>query len=270
MKTAFQEICQSGFSKLGFTKTLKEEQVKNPWQWQSAWPPSYEAMGRFRFLQTLTAARSIKFQRSLEVAGGDGFLGACLWQPDRTIVINDIRDLAHERTAWINGDKIQFLPGDLFGLTPQTVGLFDLVIACEVLEHVAYGKEMIEHLVTFLKPGGTLLLTTPNGSYFRSKLPTYSSIRDFSVFESRQFQPDADGHLYLYTKKDLEGILQAAGMKNISIHTSITPFISGHAGMRFLPKSKLLFSLYYHLDQWMAAVSDRLCTQLILTAQKPT
>ncbi len=66
----------------------------------------------------------------------------------------------------------------------------------EIIEHVAHPLELLGHLKNFLEPGGRLMLTTPNGSYFRNKLPTYSEVQDFSELETRQFMPDVEGHLF--------------------------------------------------------------------------
>ena len=40
---------------------------------------------------------------------------------------------------------------------------------------------MLAHLRRYLRPGGTLMLTTPNGAYFRSKLPTHSQVEDYAA-----------------------------------------------------------------------------------------
>lgn len=61
--------------------------------------------------------------------------------------------------------------GDAFELDPKTTGTFDLVLACEALEHVAHGMEFVQHLSTFLNPGRTLLLTTANGSFVGPRPP---------------------------------------------------------------------------------------------------
>jgi 2-polyprenyl-3-methyl-5-hydroxy-6-metoxy-1,4-benzoquinol methylase len=48
---------------------------------------------------------------------------------------------------------------------PEDVrGLFDIVFACHVLEHVPRPSEVVQWLSKFLKPGGLLIAITPNGS----------------------------------------------------------------------------------------------------------
>jgi hypothetical protein len=48
-----------------------------------------------------------------------------------------------------------------------------------------------------LKPGGIAVMTTPNGLYFKNSLPRFSNCPDPAVFESVQFRPDSDGHIFL-------------------------------------------------------------------------
>jgi 2-polyprenyl-3-methyl-5-hydroxy-6-metoxy-1,4-benzoquinol methylase len=45
---------------------------------------------------------------------------------------------------------------------PQPADSFDFVISCETIEHVPDPQRAVSELVRILKPGGQLLLTTPN------------------------------------------------------------------------------------------------------------
>jgi len=176
-----------------------------------------------------------------------------------------------EIQSYATGKYLEIASGNLFELQPESLGDFDLVMACEVLEHVAHGDQLVNHLKKFLLPGGWLLLTTPNGAYFRSKLPTYSQINDFEELEARQFQPDADGHLYLYTPSELKTLLEEAGLQDITISLTITPWLSGHMGLRFLPALVFLAPIYYGLDWLTRQVGERvrvkLCTQMVALAR---
>jgi 2-polyprenyl-3-methyl-5-hydroxy-6-metoxy-1,4-benzoquinol methylase len=133
-----------------------------------------------RVLATLRQALALRPNRVLEVAAGDGALCACLAATGATVFANDLRGeaLAKGIEGFENRDNIKLLPGNCFDLDPAQVGCFDLVIACEVIEHVAHALDFVRHLKSFLSPGGHILLTTPNGAYFRSSLPTYAQIED--------------------------------------------------------------------------------------------
>jgi len=269
-RKVFLEICSSGYKILGRTPTLTDNNV-NPWQFSSGYPPSYSAQGRYRFLQTLSLAQSLQPSSLLEVAAGGAFNAACLYELGRRVVVNDMRLSEEEIQSYATGKYLEIASGNLFELQPESLGDFDLVMACEVLEHVAHGDQLVNHLKKFLLPGGWLLLTTPNGAYFRSKLPTYSQINDFEKLEARQFQPDADGHLYLYTPSELKTLLEEAGLQDITISLTITPWLSGHMGLRFLPALVFLAPIYYGLDWLTRQVGERvrvkLCTQMVALAR---
>lgn len=269
----YLEVCARGFAALERTRPDHPAMRDNPWQHQPAWPPSYEAYGRYRVLETLRTARALEPTRVLEIAAGGGFTAACLYEDGREIVTNDLRPMRDDLDAWTTGEWLRWESGDFFQLDPERLGTFDLVLACEVIEHVAHGDTMLAHLRRFLRPGGTLLLTTPNGSYFRSKLPTHSQVEDFAALEARQFKPDADGHLFLYTAEELTRLCHEAGFSRVDIELSVTPFLSGHAGFRFLPSSPALAPVYLALDRWVRrlgpAARERLCTQLLVTARVP-
>lgn len=269
-RKTFLEICSYGYRILGRTPSMTTNNF-SPWQFISGYPPSYSAQGRYRFLKTLSVAQSLQPTSLLEVAAGGAFNAACLYELGRRVVVNDMRLSEEEVKSYTTGQYLEIAPGNLFELQPESLGHFDLVMACEVLEHIAHGDQLVNHLKKFLLPGGCLLLTTPNGAYLRSKLPTYSQITDFEALEDRQFQPDADGHLYLYTPRELKTLLEEAGLQDITVSLTITPWLSGHMGLRLLPALMFLAPIYYGLD-WLTQkagerVRVKLCTQMIALAR---
>jgi len=269
----YLKVCERGYTALERTRTNHPVMRANPWQHCPAWPPSYEAYGRYRFLDTLRKARELAPSRVLEIAAGGGFNAACLYEEGRELVLNDLRPLREELEAWTPGERLRWEAGNFFELDPERLGTFDLVMACEVIEHVAHGDRMLAHLRRFLRPGGTLLLTTPNGAYFRSKLPTHSQVEDVAALEALQFRPDADGHLFLYTAGELERLCREAGFVQVDLELSVTPFLSGHVGLRFLPAKPALARAYLALDRWVRRLGptarERLCTQMLVTARMP-
>jgi SAM-dependent methyltransferase len=52
-------------------------------------------------------------------------------------------------------------------------GHFDLVVAVEVLEHVERDDLFVRHAFRVLKPGGTFLMTTPNGDFVPNTNPDH-------------------------------------------------------------------------------------------------
>lgn len=48
-------------------------------------------------------------------------------------------------------------------ILPQKLGQFDVIVSFETLEHIAEEKEFLENIYQMLKPGGTLVISTPFG-----------------------------------------------------------------------------------------------------------
>jgi 2-polyprenyl-3-methyl-5-hydroxy-6-metoxy-1,4-benzoquinol methylase len=251
----FKTACDVGLSAVRPLIAAARRNDVDGWNYGSAWPPSYGAFGRLRVLTTLERVLSLKPRRVLEVAAGDGSLSACLAAHGISVAANDLRaDILKSAIAnFENGESIAVLPGNLFDLDPNATGRFDLVIATEVVEHVAHTDDFLRHLTRFLTPNGRILLTTPNGSYFRNSLPTHSMIDDFDVLESEQFKPDADGHLFLITPDELTAIAHNAGLRPLDIDLLAIPFITGHCGFSMI-QSRQLARLCY----WLEAQSRRL------------
>jgi len=183
------------------------------WNFAPVRMPSCRAYGRIRALYSLLEAERIKPRRVFEVAAGDASLCASL--RERTgcdVVANDLRedDLCASVSNYLNGTEITLMPGNIFDISPDSMQPFDLVIACEVIEHVAHGTEFLTHLSRFLSADGCLLLTTPNGRHFRNKLPGYYEV-DHCSLEAHQFKPDADGHLYLIRPEELHAMAAECG-----------------------------------------------------------
>ena len=164
----FSAACRSGLS---IARPLNDNaRTSDPFGFNfgRGWPPSYAAFGRMRWLATHELALGLNPHRVLEVAAGDGSLCACLAAQGIEVFANDLRakNLRQAVECFTVGNDIELLPGNLFGLDPAQTGQFDLVIACEIIEHVAHPLDLLRHLKRFLTPAGHLLLTTPNGSYF--------------------------------------------------------------------------------------------------------
>ena len=201
-----------------------------PWNFAEGWPPSYSAFGRMRALLSVQQASGLRPRRMLEIAAGDGSLSAVLAAAGCEVVANDLRGqhLRQNLKAFTNGDQVEMVEGNVLEMDPDQIGRFDLVVACEIIEHVAHSELFLGHLARFLTPSGNILVTTPNGAYFRNKLPTLSQISDFDRLESRQFRPDADGHLFLITPMEFSKLAERCGLNVVSMGVWGTPWLTGH------------------------------------------
>lgn len=116
----------------------------------------------------LSPARDLLGKRVLEIGCGRG--GFSCWlaeQPERAaqIVAADFAVTAVEKGQAFASERgistITWQVCDIQNI-PHDDASFDTVISCETVEHVPDPKLAIRELARVLKPGGRLLLTTPN------------------------------------------------------------------------------------------------------------
>ena len=79
---------------------------------------------------------------------------------------------------------IRFVCGNAMESEPG--GRFDVVFANQMVEHLVYPLKLVGRLASWLKPGGRLVVTTPNGEYFRNSLPHFGDIGDPAQYEARR------------------------------------------------------------------------------------
>ncbi len=90
---------------------------------------------------------------------------------------------------------------------------FDAVIAAEVIEHLENPRQVAREWFRILKPGGTLILSTPNNESIRSLLALL--LRGHFVAFQDSCYP---AHITALLRKDLARILSEAGFSRVSFH----------------------------------------------------
>jgi 2-polyprenyl-6-hydroxyphenyl methylase/3-demethylubiquinone-9 3-methyltransferase len=152
---------------------------------------------------------------------------------------------------------IHYVPGNIMTLEFDTC--FDLILMGEVIEHVAHPDLFLKKIAQMVKPGGYIIMTTPNGGYFLNKLPKFSEFSDPSQFEAVQFQPNADGHIFLLHLDEVEKLSAEAGLEIRETRLFNNSLTIGHIKLRtalkFLPRQwvdrceKVTASLPLHLTK---------------------
>lgn len=106
--------------------------------------------------------------------------------------------------------EIEWIVGNIDDLG-LPANFLDAAITGEVIEHCAYPEEIVEKIISFVRPGGLLIFTTPNGSRIRTNLPTFEQVLEKGkrkVFEQRQFGPDGEHHLFLFKLEEIKYIIK--------------------------------------------------------------
>ena len=144
--------------------------------------------------------------RMLEIGCGTGIL---LQEARQRGWRADAIELSPEMAAVArrNNPEAKIVTGDILSQEPVG-GAYDAVISLDVLEHVLSPMTMVENCRELLKPGGLLLLQTPNTCSLRSRIRGPS----WDMLDSRQ-------HLNLFSPDALQVLLTTVGFDILEMST---------------------------------------------------
>ncbi|HKD55649.1 MAG TPA: methyltransferase domain-containing protein [Steroidobacteraceae bacterium] len=209
--------------------------------------------------------------RILDIGAAQGNFSLALAELGYEVTWNDLRaELADYVRLKHEHGKLHFAAGNAFDL--QFPHPFDAVLITEIIEHVAHPDEFLVKVARLVRPGGYIVLTTPNGGYFRNKLPRFSECADPSVFESIQFQPDADGHIFLLHTDELTELVRRAGLRLDRLQLYTNSLTNGHVkletALKVLPRG-LVDSLDALSERLPGAIARRLLVSMGARLRKP-
>lgn len=182
--------------------------------------------------------------RILDIAAAQGNYSLRLAEMGYNVVWNDLREelagyvrLKHEY------GRIEFCPGNAFEIAQDEE--FDCVLIAEIIEHVAHPDDFLNKVARLVKPGGFVVMSTPNGGYFLNNLPKFSECKNPAQYEKIQFKPDGDGHIFLLHSDEIDHLGAQAGLHLQKHHLFTNPLTVGHLKLglllRFLPDDLVYF-----------------------------
>jgi GT2 family glycosyltransferase/SAM-dependent methyltransferase len=211
--------------------------------------PQRRTLGSF-YGEKMTAIHSLSLERGvrrvLEVGGGQSGLAAALY-PDADILTIDLDPAFGAREDLYRADNRGFSVGDAT-LLPFADDSVDVVTLFDVLEHIADDGAAISEALRVLRPGGSLLLTTPSESW---RFPYYSLYRGFCPTDREVM--DEWGHVRRgYRVEELDRLVGAA-------HDAYATFIT--------PVTVLAHDLSFsHLPQRLKRVVGLALAPLVVSA----
>jgi SAM-dependent methyltransferase len=173
-------------------------------------PPEWAL--RRRFLLEHVAAG----ERVLDVGCGEGWFATELARAGVLVMGIDVAEEPLRRGRQ-RDDGLDLRLVDADGPWPLDDASFDAVWAGETIEHVADTIGWLSEIRRVLRPGGRLLLSTPDHGRLRV-LRLALSRRAFET----HFDPRAD-HLRYYTRAGLIRLLDELGFHDVAVHAAAGP-----------------------------------------------
>ena len=140
------------------------------------------------------------WENILEVGGGQGGLTALLYPRSHITNIDLNPEYANARCN--QQKQVKFVCGDATNL-PFENNSFDAVTMFDVLEHIPDDKKAVAEALRVLKPGGFLLISTPNENW---RFPYYEFMK--SICPSEADVMNEWGHVrHGYTLEELKALI---------------------------------------------------------------
>lgn len=105
-------------------------------------------------------------------------------------------------------DGVTWITGDLNNPIHGFDSAFDVIVAAEVIEHLENPRAMLRELFRLCRPGGLVIVTTPNNESVRARISLFA--RGHYVAFNDSCYP---AHITALLRKDLTRICQEAGFE---------------------------------------------------------
>jgi 2-polyprenyl-3-methyl-5-hydroxy-6-metoxy-1,4-benzoquinol methylase len=222
--------------------------------------------------KTLEAVKQVTSPgaRILDLAAAQGNFSLLLAEQGYDVTWNDLRSelMDYVKLKYEHG-SVSFAPGNAFEL--EFDELFDVVLITEIIEHVAHPDEFLRQVAGLVKPGGCVVMTTPNGGYFRNNLPRFSDCPNPEQFESEQFKPDGDGHIFLLHVDEIQSLGGKGGLQLKKLELFTNSLTNGHvkleAVLKVLPEP-IVHSLDGLTSRFAFPISNKLSVHTLAVFQK--
>jgi SAM-dependent methyltransferase len=134
--------------------------------------------------------------------------GAYIGAPGRSV----------KRAASAQGQVVFECETDLFNAEkdryPYPDGYFDLVMACEILEHMSRDPMfLLFECARVLCDGGALVVTTPNVASYTSVARTLTAVQNPQIYSLYPWVDTESPHVREYTPGELRAAITAAGLQ---------------------------------------------------------
>jgi 2-polyprenyl-3-methyl-5-hydroxy-6-metoxy-1,4-benzoquinol methylase len=145
--------------------------------------------------------------RALDFGAGTGRLARLLAERERFTQVDAADIVAYEGAS---AGGVHWILGDLNERLPVPDGTYDLIVAAEVIEHLENPRFLAREWFRLLRPGGALVLSTPNNESWRSVVSLLFR-GHFASFTG----PSYPAHISALLRADIERVLSEAGFRGV-------------------------------------------------------
>ena len=229
-----------------FARAYDEYVIGAPWHESPEYYPRY----RSRYaavVQTYARIAPPEPIDVLEIGGGqNAMLTKILWG-DRAVVA----DVSASAFPYLNARGIETKVWNLCRDEQPFEARFDAVFLAEVIEHLPIpGHIALEKLRRALRPGGTLICTTPN--LYRPRNVVYLAL-GIPIFDYFHYSENGLGHVLEYSKDHLLFQIEKAGFTDCRIELRHFPHSATRLPARFLASiGAVLYALPRFRDNLLA------------------
>lgn len=181
---------------------------------------------------------------ALEVGPGSGVYLPVLCELFARVTAIDVEEacLARTRRLAAEFDNLTVRAGDVLD-PPTPPESFDLILCSEVIEHVADPADALVALGGLLRPGGVLVLSTPQ-AYSPLELIGRVALRPGAIELVRRVYREPvlpTGHIRLLTARRARGLIERAGLRVVrhdrgGLYLPLVAELGGERGQRLLKR----------------------------------
>lgn len=174
--------------------------------------PRYYVLQKPRYFRTLEALAALPMPRPasiLEIGGGQMAVLSHLLFGDK----GTVGDISETYAEPVLKRGVGFMVCNLLQIPDEPRGPFDLIVLCEVIEHLPVpGYTVLEKLARWLAPGGRILMTTPNFYRLRNVVRLALGLKMHDRFQYPE--PGVGlGHQLEYSRDHLAWQIERAGLE---------------------------------------------------------